>query len=237
MPARTGEEYLAKLKENPPEVWIDGQRVRDPTTHPAFRRGARSMADLLDMQHEPALRDEMTYDSPSSGERVGTSFLTPRTPEDIVRRRLMMTRWARHSGGMMGRSPDYLNAGLMAVAAASSYFGGNRPEFKANVERYYEHVRENDLCMTHTLVNMRRTRSAESVMGADDVGLRVTRETDEGIVVKGARVLATLGPISDEIMVFPSTVLSTIPNAERYAFAFSSTTATPALKFVCRESF
>ena len=237
MPARTGEEYLAKLKENPPEVWIDGQRVRDPTTHPAFRRGARSMADLLDMQHEPALRDEMTYDSPSSGERVGTSFLTPRTPEDIVRRRLMMTRWARHSGGMMGRSPDYLNAGLMAVAAASSYFGGNRPEFKANVERYYEHVRENDLCMTHTLVNMRRTRSAESVMGADDVGLRVTRETDEGIVVKGARVLATLGPISDEIMVFPSTVLSTMPDAERYAFAFSIPSATAGLKFVCRESF
>ena len=67
--------------------------------------------------------------------------------------------------------------------------------------------------------------------------LRVVRETDEGIVVTGARVLATLGPISDEIMVFPSTILSTIPDAERYAFAFSIPSATAGLKFVCRESF
>ncbi len=237
MPARTGEEFLARLKENPSEVWIDGQRVDDPTSHPAFRRGARSLAALLDMQHDPALRDEMTYDSPTSGDRVGMSFLTPRAPQDLARRRLMMTRWARYSGGMMGRSPDYLNASLMAVAAASSYFGANRPEFRDNIERYYEHVRENDLCMTHTLVNMRRTRSAESLMGADDVGLRVMRETGEGIVVNGARVLATLGPISDEIMVFPSTVLSTMPDAESYAFAFSIPSATTGLKFVCRESF
>ena len=237
MPARTGEDYLTGLRENPPEVWIDGHRVDDPTAHPAFRRGAGSVAALLDMQHDSAHRDEMTYDSPSSGDRVGMSFLTPRTAEDVVRRRRMMTRWARFSGGMMGRSPDYLNSSLMAVAAASSYFGANRPEFKANIERYYEHVRENDLCMTHTLVNMRRTRSTESVMGADDVGLRVKRETDEGIVVGGARVLATLGPISDEIMVFPSTVLSTTPDAERYAFAFSIPSSTAGLKFVCRESF
>ena len=34
MPARTGQEYISGLKERPREVWLDGERVKDVTTHP-----------------------------------------------------------------------------------------------------------------------------------------------------------------------------------------------------------
>ncbi len=237
MPARSGKEYLEGLRNRPREVWIGGERVGDVTSHPAFPRGAQSIAALYDMQRDPKLRDEMTYESPTSGDRVGLSFLTTRTIEDVERRRRMMMRWARSSGGMIGRSPDYLNVGLMAMAAAKDYFSQDRPEFGGNVARYYERVRENDLALTHTLVNMRRTRAPGNAIGTDDVGLRVVRETDAGIVVKGARVLATLGPISDEIEVAPSTVLRAERDADRYAFAFAIPCDTLGLKFVCRESF
>ncbi|MCH7746350.1 MAG: 4-hydroxyphenylacetate 3-monooxygenase, oxygenase component, partial [Chloroflexi bacterium] len=158
MPARTGKEYIAGLQREPREVWIDGERVEDVTAHAALKRGAESIAALYDMQHEPALRDEMTYESPTTGDRVGLSFLTTRTIDDLERRRQMMTHWARSSGGMLGRSPDYLNASIMAQAAASKFFAQNRPEFADNIQNYYEHIRENDLALTHTLVNLRRTR-------------------------------------------------------------------------------
>ena len=69
-----------------------------------------------------------------------------------LRRRTMMSHWARASCGMMGRTPDFLNAAVMSMASASDYCGQNRPEFKQNIERYYEYVRENDLVLTHTLV-------------------------------------------------------------------------------------
>ena len=78
MPARTGEQYLAGLRENPAEVYLLGQRVPDVTAHPGLRNGADSIAHLLDMQHQPELRDEMTYVSPSSGDRVGLSPIMPR---------------------------------------------------------------------------------------------------------------------------------------------------------------
>src|SRR5690606_9161146 len=123
MGARTGAEYLQGLRERPREVWIHGERViGDITEHPAFKNVTRSLAALYDMQHDPELREEMTYVSPTTGERVGMSFLQPRSREDLARRRIMMKRWADYSGGMMGRSPDYLNAGLMAMAAAAEYF-------------------------------------------------------------------------------------------------------------------
>src|SRR5918912_1025501 len=95
MPARTGAEYMAGLRERAPEVYLHGERVKDVTTHPALRNGVRTLASLYDMQHDPALRDAMTYVSPTTGERVGLSFITPQSIQDLERRRAMMTHWAR----------------------------------------------------------------------------------------------------------------------------------------------
>ena len=121
MPARTGAEYIANIKENGPEVYLHGERVKDVTTHPALRRGVETLARMYDMQHDPAIRDEMTYVSPTTGDRVGTSFITPRTKDDLHARRTMMRRWARATFGMMGRSPDFMNVSIMAMAAAGDY--------------------------------------------------------------------------------------------------------------------
>ena len=238
MPARSGDQYLQGLRRRPAEVWLGGQRVADVTSHPGLSSGARSVAALYDMQLDPEHLEGMTYPLPGSGERVGMSFITPRTQQDLEDRRGMMERWARSSGGMLGRTPDYLNVILMACAAAAEFFGGNRPEFARNAVDYYEHVRDNDLTLTHTLVNVRRTRSSQGTTSTDEeVALHVTDERAEGIVVNGARVLATLGPLSDEILVFPSTVLRTTQDAEKYAFAFCVPCDTPGLKLICRESF
>src|SRR6266404_2753996 len=136
MPARTGEEYITGLKEHPREVWIDGEQVQDVTTHPALRNGVRSVAALYDMQHDPALREAMTYPSPTTGHPVGLSFLMPQSVADLERRRTMMAHWAWASCGMMGRSPDFLNVLFTAWAGAADYFAQNRPEFKHNVLHY-----------------------------------------------------------------------------------------------------
>jgi 4-hydroxyphenylacetate 3-monooxygenase len=61
MPARTGQHYIASLRTHPAEIWVGGERVEDVTTHPATRNAVRSYARLYDMQHDPGLRDTMTY--------------------------------------------------------------------------------------------------------------------------------------------------------------------------------
>ena len=175
MPARIGEDYITRLREQPPALYINGERVKDVTTYPGLRNGVGTLARLYDMQHDPALRDEMTYVSPTTGDRVGLSFITPKTLEDLEQRRTMMTHWARVSCGMMGRTPDFLNVSMMAMAAAGEYFGRNRPEFKNNIQQYYEHVRENDLVLTHTLINLQRNRVPQSAPldDATDIALSV----------------------------------------------------------------
>ena len=238
MPTRTGAEFIAGLRESTPEIYIHGERVEDVTTYPGLRNGVRTVARLYDVQLDPALVDEMTYLSPTTGERVGLSFITPRNLEELERRHTMMTRWARVSCGMMGRTPDFLNVSMMAMAAAGDYFAQNRPEFKSNIQRYYEYIRERDLVLTHTLVNLQRSRTplANPIADATDVALSVIKETDAGIVVNGARVLATL-PLADEIAVYPARS-HVLPGGapERTSFAFAIPCNTRGLKFLCRES-
>ncbi len=118
MGARTGSEYLKGLQQSDAEIWLGDERIEDVTAHPALRGCAQSMAHLYDMQHDPALRDEMTYTSPTTGDPVGLSFITPRTHEDLLRRSAMMFHWSRFSGGMLGRSSDYMISTIRMIPAS-----------------------------------------------------------------------------------------------------------------------
>jgi 4-hydroxyphenylacetate 3-monooxygenase len=237
MPARTGAEYLATLKAQEREVWLGGERIKDVTTHPGLRNGAHAIAALYDMQHDPALREAMTYVSPTTGNRVGLSFIIPRTREDLERRRVMMLHWARTTCGMMGRSPDFMNVTYAAWAGASGYFAQGRPEFAQNMTRYYEHIREQDLTLTHSLINLQRSREVSAYNLEEGTALRMVRETDAGIVVRGARVLATLGPLSDEIAVYSPRLGQFKERHSPFALSFAIPCGTPGLRFLCRESF
>ncbi len=212
---------------------MHGERIADVTIHPALRNGIRTLAALYDMQHDPDFRDEMTYSSPSTGDRVGLSFIVPRTQEELVQRRVMMLHWARRSCGMMGRSPDFMNVTFAAWDGAAEYFGRDRPEFADNLRRYYEYIREHDLTLTHALINLQRSRTTTGVpVLSDEVGLRVVRETDAGIVVRGSRILATLGPLSDEIAVYSPRVSQMTEGHSPYALSFAIPCGTPGLQFM-----
>jgi len=238
MPARTGQEYLSGLQAQPREVWLRGERVKDVITHPGLRNGAHAIAALYDMQHDPALRDVMTYGAPASAERVGLSFIIPRTRDELERRRVMMLHWARTTCGMMGRSPDFMNVTIAAWAGAAEYFGRHRPEFAENVRRYYEHIRDKDLTLTHALINLQRSRNASGDFNLEEgTALRVMRETGAGIVVRGARVLATLGPLADEIAVYSPRLGRMTEGHSPFAVSFAIPCGTPGVKFLCRESF
>ncbi|SMB80384.1 4-hydroxyphenylacetate 3-monooxygenase, oxygenase component [Deinococcus hopiensis] len=241
MPAITGQEFLDRLRQNPPTLYIDGQRVEDPTTHLATRNMAHSLAGLYDLQNQPDLRDVLTYEE--NGQRYATSFMVPRTKEDLAKLGESHRIRANFSLGFLGRAPDYMNANVMAAGMGADYFasctasGEGKRDFAANMRRYYEFVRNNDLCLTHALTNPQVNRAKmASEMPDPYIALGVVEETEEGVIVRGARMMATL-PIADEILVFPSTVLKENADKSRYAMGFALPCNAPGLSFQCREPF
>ena len=238
MPARTGQQYIDGLRAQEREIWLGGERVRDVTRHQGLSGGVKAIASLYDMQHDAKLKKVMTYKSPSSGDRVGRSFSNPKTREELETRSKMMLNWARTTNGMMGRSPDFMNVTFAAWGAAADFFGEKRPEFGDNMRRYVEHLRENDVCLTHALINLQRSRNVSGMFNLEEgTALEVKKETSAGVVVHGARILATLGPLSDEIAVYSPRLARHSDTHSPFAMSFSIDCGTPGLKFMCRDSF
>ncbi|KGX91447.1 4-hydroxyphenylacetate 3-monooxygenase, oxygenase component [Pontibacillus marinus] len=236
MPAKTGQEYIDRLKKANNNVYIHGERVDDVTEHPAFKNVIQSMAHLYDLQYEK--KDKMLYKSPTTGDLVGKTFMQPTSVEEIIERREAIQEWAHTSGGMMGRSPDYLNAEVMAMGMNNGLFAESDPMFAENARKYYEYARENDISLTHTLIHPQVNRAkAQHEQKDANVALHLVEKNKEGIIVDGVRLLATQGGITDEILVFPSTVKRSGEKDDPYSLAFAIPNNTPGLKFICRESF
>ena len=233
---RTGAQYLEGLRDDR-EVWMGGERIADVTKHPGLGRGAQTLAAFLDRQHDPAFQDNVTYVD-DDGDRCATSFLIPKSKADIERRGAAFYEWAKWSNGMFGRTPDYKNSSVMAFAAASEFLGTGQAAFSENMVRYYDYVRKNDKVLTHTLVNPQISHElAKEGRYSDKVALHIVKETDAGMIVRGARLLATLGPHADEIEVFPSTLLKASEENYPFAFAFALPVATPGIKLICRDTY
>jgi 4-hydroxyphenylacetate 3-monooxygenase oxygenase component len=237
MGARDGKSYISGLKAHPRDVWIAGRKVGDVTTDPAFRRPVAAMARLYDCQADPALHSTMTYLPDDGDAPAGVSFIIPRSHAELVHRRKAMRIWAEATFGTMGRSPDFLNTVVASLADAPEFFADVGGKSFANVQRYYRYCRDNDLFLTHTLVNPPVDRSKSASQQADPYAyLGIVEETKDGLIVRGAKMLATHGPTADEIMVYPLP-FSVRPGEAKYALAFGIPTDTKGLRFICREPF
>lgn len=234
--ARTGAEFLAGLAaDGDREIWIGGEKVANPMDHEFLRPGAEAIARVYDAQHEHA--EVCLAPNPDDGRLVNRTHLIPRSREDLERRRASMEVIASATGGMMGRVPDYLNVTFACFAGAADVWARRGNERGAeNIVNYQKLMRDLDLSTTHAIMNpaVDRTKPEAEQLGGE-VSLHKVGETSEGIVVRGARMLATLAPFADEISVYPGSDLR--PGDEAYALAFALPMSTPGLRFLCRDSF
>jgi 4-hydroxyphenylacetate 3-monooxygenase oxygenase component len=235
MAARTGEQFLKGLAQDNRQLWFDGELVDDVTTHPQFAGAARSMADLYDAQYRDPEIHLMA--SPSDGEPVHITHIVPRTKQDLRDRQRAIRAWAELSGGTRGRTPDYLNVTVACFAGRADVLARHDQEDGANnIIAYHALIRDQDLCTTHVLVNPQVDRSvSEDKQAGGDVAMRKIGETQTGIIVHGAKMLATLAPYSDELIVYPGYLLP--DGADDYAVSFAIPMDTPGLSFICRDSY
>ena len=233
--ARTGEQFLAALSGYEREVWLDGEKVTDPSGHPKLQGAARSLARLFDLQHEDP--ETFLMDSPDTGQPVSVTHIQPKSRDDLERRRRASKAIADATAGMMGRTPDYLNYTFACFAARADVWAryGNEDGAR-NIVAYQRHMRDNDLALTHTLINPQVDRSVpEAEQLGGDISLHKVGDTENGIVVRGARMLATLAPFADELAVYPGSDLRLQDG--KYAICFAIPMSTPGLRFICRDSF
>ena len=234
MPARTGQQFLNGLRGDR-EVWVEGRRVRDVVSHPAFAGAAHALAEVFDLQHKHA--DRCLVPDPETGEPINASHMIPRSRDDLRKRHDCLTAIAEYSVGLMGRTPDYMNVTYAGFAGRAEEWAINGNE--AGAERlvaYQKKLRREDISLTHTIIQPTIDKAlGDAPRAGNTVSLRKVGKTANGIVVSGARVLSTLAPFADELAVYPGAPLP--EGADDYALSFCIPMSAPGLKFLCRDSY
>jgi len=182
--AYTGSEFLESIRDGR-EIYIYGERVKDVTTHPAFRNSARMVARWYERFHDNAAEIGVPCDN-GSGKITHPFFLGSKTSEALVKSKQAIMDLQQPAFGWMGRSPDYKASFLGTLGANSAFYG----EYAGNARNWYNRTQQRLDYWNHAIVNppIDRDRPIEEVA---DVFMHVERETDAGVIVSGAKVVAT----------------------------------------------
>jgi 4-hydroxyphenylacetate 3-monooxygenase len=229
---RQGSEYLEALDDGR-AVIVDGDAVTSVRDHPAFRGVAQSVADLYDVA--AAEPDLMAYDPPWDGGPVNKVFMIPRSTDDLRARRAAIERWSRLSRGFLGRSPDHVAGMLAGFSIGADVFARGGTQFAHNVRRLYQRVAEEDLYVTYAIIPPQDDRSKAGAEHAEPKQVRVVKERDDGIVVRGAQMLGTGATVSDLVLVACLPPLK--PGDEDFALSFVVPCGASGLKWYCRRPY
>jgi 4-hydroxyphenylacetate 3-monooxygenase len=230
---RTGEQYLSSLDDGR-VVLLDGQPVKDVSTHPAFAPVARVIGELYDLAADPA--NGMQYTAPETGRTANLAFSIPRSPEDLGLRRRALQTWADHTHGWVGRSPDHVGTFLAGFASHPEVFDTGARPLGANVSAFYRRLLDEDLFVSYAIIPPQISR-ATTASGWDGEYLQVgvVEENDEGIVVRGSQMLATGAAVSDEILV--TCIKPLTADDEDFAISFVVPANADGLKLYCRRPY
>jgi 4-hydroxyphenylacetate 3-monooxygenase len=226
----TGAEFLESLRDGR-DVYIYGERVKDVTTHPAFRNSAASVALLYDALHAKETKDVLTAPTDTgSGGYTHKFFKVAHSREDVIAQRDAIAAWARLSYGWLGRSPDYKAAFINTLGANAEFYG----KFADNARAWYKRGQESVLFLNHALVNppIDRDKPVEQVK---DVYISIQKETDAGIYVSGAKVVATNSALTHYN--FLGQNMSVEITDPSMVVMFIAPMNTPGIKLICRPSY
>lgn len=233
MTARTGAEYKAGLDDER-QVWMGTGKV-DVANDPLLAGSVGGMAGYFDWQHQYA-EDCLMDDPERPGEKMNVSLMLPKSREDLALRHRAFERLARYSNGMLGRTPDYVNVVLAGQTARADIWARGKPEGHERLRKFHREVIDGDLALTHTIIHANIDKGAGELAGMNaDLTLRVVGRNENGVIVRGGKVLATLGPLADELYVYSS---APIPSgAEQYALIFSIPVKTKGVIQICRDHY
>ena len=233
--AKTGADHLKSLQDGR-EVYLNGRMVADVTTHPAYRNAVRAASELYDFQAHPDHIDYMTFESPTSGERVNRCWQLTKSYEELVTRRRAIAAWSGLSGGWLGRSPDHIASSMVGQVMGLSVFEKHSPERARALREYFAWARDTDAYMTYVIINPQAERNKSTGEQQDEyLATGVVDEDSEGITVRGAKMLGTGSIMANEVLF--ANIQPLKPGEEKYAISFALPMNAKGLKIMSRRSY
>ena len=232
---RTGDDYRESIRDGR-NVWIDGEKVSDVTTHPAFKPIVDVRARIYDMAAADATRDLMTYVDAESGERCAIGSKPPVSKEDWYAKRRSVDAVLDATRGVVTRVGDETVGEMWSLFDGQSVLNEINPAFSENIKTHIRRATLTDPFHVSANTDPKGDRSKWPQDQDPDVLLRVVRETDSGIVVRGAK-FETAAAYSNQAFVKPTIAEWKTQTHSEYAVGFRADMGAAGIKHICRSSF
>jgi 4-hydroxyphenylacetate 3-monooxygenase len=232
---RTGEQYRESIRDGR-DVWINGEKVADVPAHPAFKPLVDIRARIYDMAHDPQTRDAMTYTDTETGEVNAVQQKPPRTREDWDAKRAATDAVLSDVGGVVTRVGDETIGEVWSLIDGQDVLNGINPTYAENVKRHIDLACFGDPFHVSANTDPKGDRSKRPQDQDPDMLLHVVRETDNGIVVRGAKY-ETAAAYSNQAFTKPTIANWGDSELSDYALGFMLDMGAPGLKYICRTGF
>src|SRR5277367_627536 len=230
---RTGSQYLDSLRDGR-EVYINGGRVKDVTQHPMMKPLVDIRARIYDMQHAAPTRDALAYQV--DGEWNAVANKLPREPADWADKRRATDTVLDAIGGVVTRVGDETVGEMWSLYDGQSVLNEVDPQFSANIRTHIDRVLWQDPFHVSANTDPKGDRSKPPQEQDPDMLLHVVKETDAGIVVRGAK-FETAAAYANQAFTKPTIANWGNDALSDYAVGFICDFNSPNLKFICRTGF
>lgn len=230
---RNGQQFKSSLNDGR-AIWVDGRKIDNVSEEDGLSGAIDTMAELYDLQFSELQEDMTAIDEDNI--RISASYLMSKTGEDLAVKRKNSEIWSRKTLGFMGRFPDYCSNLIVGLRNTAPQLAEGHTLFAENAINYHKYCAQNDLALTHALNDQFFDRKADANgQPDDDLILRVVKETEQGIYVRGLKNLATLSPICDEAIVYSNRPRGASEVEQALAFAIPMNAE--GLSIICRDLY
>ena len=230
---RTGEEYRNSIRDGR-AVYINGEKVADVTKHPMFKPLVDIRARVYDMQHEAATAPVMTLEQEGEVNAVGNAL--PHTQDDWWAKRRATDCVLEDIGGVVTRLGDETVGEMWSLYDGAEILSEIDPQFARNIEAHIKSVLHHDPFHVSANTDPKGDRSKAPQDQDPDMLLHVVKETDAGIVVRGAKY-ETAAAYANQAFTKPTIANWGNDALSDYAVGFICELGSPGLKFICRTGF
>jgi len=224
-------EYRRSLRDGR-QVWISGEKVDDVTTHPAFAPMVDAVAAIYDLHFDPAYAERMTFALPEGG-RGSRFYKLPQSREDLVLRRQMTLAILDTICPTMDRFGDETVSALFVWSDRKAVLDKYDPRYHKAAEGWLHRLQRENLFLTSGNTDPKGDRSRGPHEQDDpDLYLRVVKETDAGIVIRGAKY--ETGAAYAHVACLKPTVGQWVEANRDYAVSCIVPLDAPGVKHICR---
>jgi 4-hydroxyphenylacetate 3-monooxygenase len=232
---RTGTAYKASIDDGR-EVWIDGEKVNRVADHPMFKPIVDARARIFDLAHEPSAQDVMSYLDEETGERNPVANRLPRAQRDWLDKRAAVDLVQRDARAVVTRVGDETVGEMWSLFDGQDVLNQVDPQFSANIKRHIERAVRADPFHVSANTDPKGDRSKPPRQQDPDMLLHVVKETDNGIVVRGAK-FETAAAYANQAFVKPTIANWGNDQLSDYAVGFITDMGARGLKFISRTGF